>query len=310
VAAVSESTIQNLSTSAVARFVYDKDPENQLIRILPFFPIDGHELKLATVSAGSSLSAYAGIETEGGSLVSTVPSISNRTHVLSRISAILEVYTITQDKYNNANDVLEQLVDLKRRAVKAAFCTKLYTGDSATTGEFDGLNDLASTHSQEIGADGGAADGGTVAKGELELLRATVNVAEPGTEVVFVMHTKTYKHLLTTSYSDVEFVSHPVLGMVPSLAGTPIVFDNYISLTETRGASNDTTSIYCLALGRAGVSGIYPSSVRDAEIRVRGPITSQTTGLMTYHVSWDVGIGLWNAGGFARMYGVKYQNVT
>lgn len=310
-AAISRTLLKDFAQTAVAELVLDKAPQNDFQRILPFVPVDGYELKLAGVEAGGTLASFAGIETEGGTLASAVPTLTNRTFPMARIAAVLEVFTITQDKYSNANDILQTLLDLKSRAVRDLFCEKYYTGDSATTGEFDGVNKLATSCSQEIGANAGAADGGTVKKGELEKLRGMVQVARPGVEVVLVMHARAYQHLLAVNYSDVEFVNHPILGLLPTLAGVPIVVDNYIATNETQGAGTNLTSIYCFALGRGvGVTGIVPLSVVGGEIRVRGPVTSETAGKMTYHVSWDVGIAVWNKGGFARMKGVAWQNVT
>ena len=76
------------------------------------------------------------------------------------------------------------------------------------------------------------------------------------------------------------------------------------------GGSNETT-IYCVALGRGvGLTGITPSGATGQEISVRGPITSATEGKMTYHVSWDVGIALWNKGGVAALKQVVHASVS
>jgi len=310
-AAISQSVLKDLAQTAVAELVLDKAPTNDFQRILPFVPIDGYELKLATVDASTTLAGHAGVETEGGSLTASVPSLGSRTHVLSRLSAILEVFTITQDKYNNVTDILQTLIDLKVRAVRDLFCAKFYSADSTVSGEFDGINKLATTFTQFFAANNNSADGGTVKKGELEKLRAVVQVSKPGAEIVFVMHARAYQHLLAVNYSDVEFVNHPVLGLLPTLAGVPIVIDNYIPTNESLGSGTNLTSIYCLALGRGvGVTGIVPAGAVGGEIRVRGPVTNETTGKMSYHVSWDVGIAAWNKGALARMTGVAWQNVT
>lgn len=309
--ALSESALKNLSRQAVSELVLDKAPTNQLLQILPFAPVDGHELHLTTVDASGSLASHAGFETEGGTLVDTLPGTATRTYPIKRISSILEVYTLTQDKLSNSNDILQTLIDLKVRAVKDLFCTKLYTGDSGTAGEFSGVNQIASLASNVLGADDNNANGGTVRRGELEAARAMLQVSQPGAEVVFVMHAKGYKHLLTVNYSDVEFVNHPVLGMLPSLAGTPIVIDNFISTTETKGTSNDCTSIYCMALGKGvGVTGIFPAHLQGKEISVRGPIPSETTGTMIYQISWEVAVAAWQTGGLVRIEGARHANTT
>jgi len=306
-AAVPETQIQLLSRQEVAEVVLDKALTNQLFRILPFVPIEGYELKLAGVDASISLEGLADVETEGGSLNSTAPTLVSRTFLLSRLSAVLEVNTITQDKYSDKSNVLQTLIDLKSRGIRDLFCRLLYAGDVANAGEFDGLKNHCSVYSQLMSASGGA--GGTVDRGELEQLRSMVQVDQPAAEVYLVMHAKAYKHLLTVNYSDVEFVAHPVLGTLPSLGGIPILIDNFISTSE--GAGSDETTIYCIALGRGvGLTGITPASLHGEEIRVRGPITSDSAGVMSYQISWDVGIAVWNKGGIAAMSAVKYGNTA
>jgi len=305
--AITEAETLLLSRSDVAEVVIDKAPTNQLFRILPFVPIEGHELQIAGVDATASLSSLAGVETAGSTLDATPVALTSRTYGLSRISGILEINTISQDKYSAKNDVLQTLLDLKARGVRDRFCELLYAGDVATSGEFDGLKELASDYGQSVSANAGA--GGTVDPGELELLRSKVQVDQPTSEIFFVMHALAYKHLLTVNYSDVEFVMHPVLGTVPALAGVPVLIDNFIATDE--GTGSDETTIYCLALGRGvGLTGITPSGVSGQEIRVRGPITSATQGLMTYHVSWDVGIAIWNRVGIATLDKVVHGNLT
>jgi hypothetical protein len=308
--AVTESQIQFLSQKAISQLVLDRAPRNEFARILPFVPIEGYELQIGGIDAAGSLASYAQVETEGSSIVTTVPTITSRTFKLARLSSILEVYTITQDKYDNVSSILQTLTEIKVRAVKDLFHTKLYTGDAATAGEFDGLVKLADSYSQVFGADNGNVNGGTVKKGELEKLRASVQDSTPGAEVVFVMNARAYQHLLAVNYSDVEFINHPVLGMIPALAGVPVVIDNFISTAETLGSGSNLTSIYCVCLGKNGVSGLVPSGKGNREIRVRGPITSATAGVMTYQISWDVGIAAWNKAGFARMRGVAWQNIA
>ena len=183
--AVTEADIALLSRNDVAEVVIDKAPTNQLFRILPFVPVEGHELRLAGIDATMSLSSLAAIETEGSTLDATAPILTSRTYTLSRISGILEVNTITQDKYSDKSDILQTLVDLKARGVRDRFCELLYAGDQTTSGEFDGLKELASDYGQNVSANAGG--GGTVETGELELLRSKVQVDQPTAEIFFVM---------------------------------------------------------------------------------------------------------------------------
>jgi hypothetical protein len=292
-------------------YVLDQRPTDQLFEVLPFKPIAGHELSLSTVDASSQgLSALADAEAAGASIVSTMPTITERTFALKRISAEMPVDSMIPGLYGGHRDIVQALLQLKVNAVRDHFKLLLIQGDtSSATEEFNGLKKLASSYSQEFGANGTATDGGTVQAGEIEELLNMLNPRPRTNNVYLVMHAKAYKHLVKNNYADVEFVQHALLGTVPVIAGAPVLVDNFISIAETQGASNDCTSIYAVVLGdEVGLVGIYPASAVGQPIQVRGPVVKESTDTMWFHVSWDVGLACYGKGAVARLYGVKQAN--
>jgi len=123
------------------------------------------------------------------------------------------------------------------------------------------------------------------------------------------MNAKAYMHLLKNNYTETEYFNHPVLGTVPAIAGVPIVLDNFIALDETKGTSNTTTSIYAVMVGQdKGLCGIYAAADEGQPIQVRGPVVKEGDDTQWYHVSWNVGLALYNQCAVARMYGVEWGN--
>ena len=293
------------------RYALDQRPTDQLFEVLPFKPIEGHELRVNAIDASSNgLAGYADAEAAGAAINSSMPTITERIFALKRISAEMPVDAIIPGIYGSHRDIVQELVKLKVEAVRDHFKLLLIQGDSSVNAEeFDGLQKLASSYSQETGANSDAADGGTVQKGEIEELLATINPRRGAGNVCLVMHAKAYKHLVKNNYTDVEHVPHALLGTVASIVGVPVLLDNFISIAETRGGSNDCTSIYSVLLGdAAGLCGIYPSANAGQPIQVRGPVVKESTDTMWFHVSWDVGLGCFNKGAVSRLYGVKHDN--
>lgn len=291
-------------------YVLDKRPTDQLFEVLPFKPIAGHELRLNAVDASSSgLSALADAEAAGAAIDSTMPTITERLFALKRISAEMPVASIIPGIYGTHRDIVQALLQLKVNAVRDHFKLLLIQGDTASPEEFDGLKKLATSYSQQFGANNSAANGDTVQKGEIEELLNMLNPRPRTNNVYLVMHAKAYKHLVKNNYADVEFVQHALLGTVPCIAGAPVLVDNFISVAETQGSSSDCTSIYGVVLGdEVGLCGIYPASAVGQPIQVRGPVVKESTDTMWFHVSWDVGLACYGKGAVARLYGVKHVN--
>jgi len=314
-ASITTTQAAGFSVGAVpGRYYLDQRPTDQFFDVLPFIPIEGHELIVNVIDAseanGPGLSTLADAEAAGAAISGTMPTITTRSFPLKRISAEMPVDSIIPTKYGSHRDILAGLINIKVEAVRDHCKFLLVRGDSSVNAEeFDGLVRLAAVYSQQTGAASDAANGGTVAAGEVELILTMLNPRPSSENCYLVMHAKAYKHLVKNSYTDVEYITHQILGQLPAIAGIPILIDNFIPLNETRGTSNDTTSIYAVMLGEdLGLCGLYPAAVKGTEIQVRGPVVKEGTDTMWYHVSWDVSLGCYNKGAIARLYGVKFNN--
>lgn len=292
------------------RYYYDCRPTDQLFKILPFEPIAGKELQINRVDASTDgLRLFAGSVAPGGSLQSGMPTVSTRTYEITRIAAEMPVDSSLLPKFGSQNDLLGALIQLKVNAVRDQFKWLMINGDSGTSGQFDGLGVMTTTSSNVFGADDDNANGGTVLKGEIEELIAYLNPRDTEWNSYLVMHANAYMHLLKNNYTDTEYFAHPVLGTVPAIAGVPVVIDNFIPTDETKGTSSDLTSIYAVMVGKdVGLCGIYSAADEGQPIQVRGPVVKETADTQWYHVSWNVGLGLYNNCAAARMNGVKWSN--
>jgi len=292
------------------RYFYDCRPTDQLFKILPFEPIAGKELRVNTIDASTDgLSALADAVAAGGSLNSTMPTINVRSYELKRLAAEMPVDSSLLAKLGSQNDLLAALIQLKVNAVRDHFKKLLVNGDSGTNAEeFNGLVTLVPA-GNTTGANSDDANGGTVQKGEIESLLSILNPRDAEWNAYLVMHASAYTHLLRNNYTDVEYFAHPVLGTVPAIAGVAVVLDNFIPLDETKGTSNTTTSIYACMVGKdIGLCGIYAAADEGQPIQVRGPVVKEASDTQWYHVSWNVGLALYNHCALARLDGVEFGN--
>lgn len=307
-ATIPDSELKLLSRTSVSSFVFEKAVGNGLLKHIPKDATDGHELKVAYVDA-SALGTHAGVETEGGALISTVPTISSRTFPIKRVSALLETNTVSQASFSNANDAVETQIEIKRRAVRSLVADKLFYGDSATAGEFDGLQKLATSYGNEIAASQDAPDGGAVMAGELERLRGTLRVDDDA-EVVFVMNRRAMQHLTGGAYqNNIDWQESDRFGFAPRFGDIWTIFDDAIKLTETHGTGTNLTSIYAVSFKPGdGVALIYPESDgSEPTTRELGPAPDATAGKDRRIIGTEVGLAVYNAGAVARMQGVNWQ---
>jgi len=291
------------------RYCYDCRPTDQLFQALPFLPIEGDQLKLGMIDAATTgLASFAGAVAAGAAINTTMPAISSRTFGFSHITGEMPVDVLIPGVYGNKEDVVQALLNIKVDAVRDVFKNLLVNGTGASN-QFKGVRDLCQDYGQAIGADNGNANGGTVQKGEVEKLLALLHPRVTNDATYLVMHPNAYKHLLKNNYQYEEVVRIEGVGNVPVLAGVAVLLDEFISIAETVGTSNDCTSIYAVILGEdVGLCGIYPASAKGREIQVRGPVVKDAADTMWYHVSWDAGIAVFNKCSIARLSGVKQAN--
>jgi len=305
------STIDAAAFSASAipgRCYYDQRPTCQLYELLPFIPIQGHELRI-NVAPSSALGTFADAEDAGGALAQNWPSLTTRSFELVRISAELPVDGIITGVYGADNALLDTLVRIKVEAVRDRFKVMLFAGDpSINAAECLGLRRLVETVTLlSVRANSGA--GGTVLAGEVEALLALISTRWAGSDLYLVMHAKAYRHLLRHNYREVEFGRHSQLGWIPVISGVPVLIDNFIPTNVNVGFGENTTSIYAVILGENhGLCGIHPAANPGGDILVRGPSIKSTSDAEWFHASWDVGIALYNGGALARLDGVQHAN--
>jgi len=148
------------------RYHFDDRPVDQFFEVLPMEPIEGHQKRVNTVQAGDLYTHASLVTGNGGAVAATLPATLTREGNLSHFAARLEVDSLVADEYSSHRDVVHSLLQVKVAALLARFQYQLVRGDQAQAGEFQGLIKLGGSTS--FGADGGNADGGVVAKGEIE----------------------------------------------------------------------------------------------------------------------------------------------
>ena len=181
--------------------------------------------------------------------------------VLERGTKFVEVTTnlriiagdVDVDKFlsGTMSDTTSQLaaqIAAKAKIVGSIWKRTFVNGDNGTNAkEFDGINQLV-TAGQTIAT---ATDGVALTFEKLDELKDLV----PNGADALIMHSVTYrafKALVRALYGTApEHIMYQDFGMVPSYDGTPILINDFLSITETQGtASGNCTSVYAVRFYR------------------------------------------------------------
>jgi hypothetical protein len=302
----------------LAHLLENESKRIQLAERLPFFPVNGHALRVERVD-----SANFGIEP----LFDTVPVTVTEGSAVpqSSLEANFELKLLVQDvkvndyvAYNQSNVNSQTGVQLEAatRRMLYKFWKSFGVGDvTAGSGqEFSGVRKLVIA-GQTISAN-------DTTNYYLELIDLARLVA-------LVKANNGRPHVLWTSPSGIKNIQRayfekfiePEYVMVnvpdsnggftqrPMLAfqGIPIYADEQYPGSAEAGGSGDSvgtftdgTSIYAMTLGRGGLYGIVPASYGTKMIRVK-EVLNASTAQTTYRVYWPTSLVLEKADALARL---------
>jgi len=262
---------------------------DQFRQLLPCLRIHGPEVRLNTAVASSIETFATHVSSTGVAVTSGLPAFGTRTGKLAHYAAILEMDSIVPQKYGSRNRLLHHLIKLKVLAVLSAWQKHLVTGDSASTGQFDGLRKIAENGGNAFAAATWGGDANKVNKGDLERLVGRLPSRSSADSRYLVMHASVLGHLAANHYStQIRNRSHPLLGMVPVISGIPVLLDSWIPTNE--GAGADETAVFAVSIGPpVGVVGLLPWAQARREVRVSRSDPQEGTDKDFYHITLDAG---------------------
>jgi hypothetical protein len=301
----------------LAHLLENESKRIQLAERLPFFPVNGHQLRVERVDAANFGTAP---------LFDTVPVTVTEGSAVpqSGLEANFELKLLVQDvkindyvAYNqsNVNSQVGVQLEAATRRMLYTFWKTFGTGDtSVNSQEFSGLRKLVSA-GQTISAN--------------DTTNFYIELIDLARLVALIKANNGRPHVLWTSPAGVKNIQRayfekglePEYVMVnvpdsnggftqrPTLAfqGIPIYADEQYPGTAEGGGTGDNvgtftdgTSIYASVLGRGGLYGIVPASFGTKMIRVKEVLNSSTA-QTTYRVYWPTSLVLEKADALARL---------
>ena len=213
----------------------------------------------------------------------------------------------------DSNDQLATALALKVKVMGRKFLDAVVNGDNtAAPKEFDGVKSMsaqatsgqAANSAQTIVA-GATANGDALTLNMLDVIVDTV----PNKPDFIMMRQGTRRAFVTAlraaGGNTGSLLQHPNFAM-PILAhnGTPVLVNDFIGGTETKGASSTNCSIYAVRANEAdGLHGLYGGS--DAGMRVEAIGTVQNQDAIRTRVKWYCGLALKSSRSLARMTGIS-----
>jgi len=278
---------------------------NQLYEIMPFAGIAGNSIAYNRENALGDVQMLG----VGGTITAKAPATF--TKVNSNLTTIIgdaEVNGLIQETRSEETDQTATQVASKVKSAARKFQDQMVNGDG-TGDNMTGLLGLVSG-SQTIGANAGAANGAVMTFDDLDALIDLVTDKD-GQVDYLMMHARQirkYYALLRglggASIGDV--ITLPSGKTMPAYRGIPIVRNDYIPITQTKGTSTNATTIFAGTFDdgshKHGISGL--TARRAAGLRVKAVGEKETADETITRVVWYVGLACFSQLGLAALNGV------
>jgi HK97 family phage major capsid protein len=268
--------------------------ESAVLRYLPFVQVTGNSLRYNQEATIGGVDFYAVGDTWAESALTVTEQVAN----LAILGGDADVDAFLQQTYSNPNDLRALVVAAKAKALANTFNDTFFNGDSGVDPkQFDGIKKLsAGARTTSKGADGATL--------QLDHLDELIDMVKPGLPHALFMSKRTRRKLSSlrrASGSVLETGTDSFGRRVLTYDGIPVEVDDHISDTETKGASNDCSSIYAVQFGfQTGLCGL-----ENGGIQVQPLGALETKDAWRTRIKWYAGLALFRDAALARLEGVR-----
>lgn len=268
--------------------------ESQLLQWLPFMEVTGTAVaynREATMPAASFYNV-------GDTWTEATPTFTPVTAELKILGGDADVDNFLQASYADPNDIEAEVIASRAKAVSHAFSDAFFNGDvSVDAKSFDGITkQIPVGQTISPGANGGALT--------LGLMDQLIDLVRPGRPDVLLMSKRTRRKLsdLRRSSGNLLEVDRDQFGLRALFYdGIPVVVDDFVSDTQTKGSSGAVcSSIYALKFGQGvGVMGLEHGGI---QVETVGEL--ETKDATRHRIKWYAGLALFSELGTARLEGI------
>ncbi|HLC40260.1 MAG TPA: phage major capsid protein [Methylomirabilota bacterium] len=277
---------------------------NRMFEVLPFDGIDGNALAYNRENALGDV----GVFTIGDTISATAAAtFTPKTASLTTIAGDALVNGLIQaTRSSDGNDQTAVQVASKAKSCGRKFQDMLINGTGASN-EFEGL-DVLCVAGQTVDTGG---NGSNLSFGILDNLLDLV-VDKDGQVDYITMHARTLRSYFALlrglgGASVNEVVTLPSGAQVPAYRQVPIFRNDYIPITQSKGSSLNTTTIFAGTLDdgsrQHGIAGL--TAAQAAGIQVVDVGESETKDERVWRVKWYSGLALFSEKGLSCADGIK-----
>jgi hypothetical protein len=268
--------------------------ESAVLRYLPFMTLNGNSLRYNRELTLGSVQFYDVADTWDEDVMTTSEKIAT----LKILGGDADVDEFLQQTYSNVNNLRALAIEKKAKAMAYTFNDTFFIGDSnIEPRQFDGLKSLTvGGRTLSMGVNGGVLT--------LDKVDELIDMIKPGKPDVLFMSKRSRRKLssLRRASGNILEISLDAFGRrVTTYDGIPIEVDDNIPDNETKGTSNDCSSIYAVKFGfETGLCGLDNGGIQVVHI---GNLESKDA--WRTRIKWYVGLALFRDIAVARLDGVR-----
>ena len=268
--------------------------ESQLLQLLPFLEVTGTAV---TYNREATMPAAAFYEV-GDTWAEATPTFTQVTAGLKILGGDADVDNFLQATYATPHDIEAEAIASRAKAVAHAYTSAFYNGDSAVdTKSFDGLT-KAIPAGQTLAA---GANGGQLT---LDLVDQVIDLVKPGKPDALLISKRTRRKLSALRRVSGNLLETDVNAFGQRALfydGIPLVVDEFISDTQTKGTSGAVcSSMYALKFGQGvGVMGLEHGGIQVERV---GEL--ETKDATRTRIKWYAGLAIFSELGVSRLEGI------
>ena len=268
--------------------------ESALLQLLPFMEVTGTAVAYNREATMPEASFYA----VGDTWAEATPTFTPVTAELKILGGDADVDNFLQATYADPNDIEAEVIASRAKAVGHKFSDAFFNGDVAVDARsFDGITkQIPAGQTIAPGANGGAVT--------LALMDQLIDLVRPGRPDALLMSKRTRRKLsdLRRAAGNLLEVDRDQFGLRALFYdGIPVVVDDFVSDTQTKGTSGAvTSSIYAVKFGQGvGLMGLEHGGI---QIETVGEL--ETKDATRHRIKWYAGLALFSELGTARLEGI------
>jgi hypothetical protein len=234
----------------------------------------------------------------GDTWTEATPTFTPVTAALKIMGGDADVDNFLQQTYANPNDIEAEVIASRSKSVAHLFSDAFYNGDTAVNAKaFDGLTKaIPGGQTVAAGANGGALT--------LDLMDQVMDLVKPGKPDAFMMSKRSRRKLSSLRRASGNLLETDVnqFGQrVLFYDGIPVVVDDFVSDTQTKGSSGAVcSSIYSVKFGQGiGVMGLENEGITIVPI---GDL--ETKDATRHRIKWYASIAVFSELGVSRLEGI------